>query len=61
MQYLAMRGWRDPDAFPAGDLMVRRALGVTRDKDAVAAAAGWRPYRAYATLHLWRMMADTEN
>jgi len=59
-QYLCLRGWHDPDAFLAGDLMVRRALGVTRDRDASARAERWRPYRAYATLHLWRMLADKD-
>lgn len=53
VQYLAMRAWHDPDAFPAGDLALRRALGVTREADALARAEAWRPYRAYATLHLW--------
>lgn len=53
VQYLAMRAWHDPDAFPAGDLALRRALGVTREADALARAEAWRPYRAYATVHLW--------
>lgn len=57
-QYVAMRGLRDPDAFPAGDLGVRRALadadGTLPTVAAVTARAeAWRPWRAYATLHLW--------
>jgi AraC family transcriptional regulator of adaptative response / DNA-3-methyladenine glycosylase II len=53
VQYLAMRAWHDPDAFPARDLALRRTMGVAREADAIARAASWRPYRAYATLHLW--------
>jgi AraC family transcriptional regulator of adaptative response / DNA-3-methyladenine glycosylase II len=47
--YVAMRAGRDPDAFPAGDLGIRRALealgGPSPDT--------WRPFRAYAAQHLW--------
>jgi AraC family transcriptional regulator, regulatory protein of adaptative response / DNA-3-methyladenine glycosylase II len=50
-EVLALRVLRDPDAFPATDLGVRRALGETVDP------AAWseplRPWRAYATAHLW--------
>jgi AraC family transcriptional regulator of adaptative response / DNA-3-methyladenine glycosylase II len=52
--YIAMRclGW--PDAFPAGDLGVLKALKVTKPKEALALAEQWRPWRAYAVMHLWR-------
>jgi AraC family transcriptional regulator, regulatory protein of adaptative response / DNA-3-methyladenine glycosylase II len=46
-QYVALRALRDPDAFPAGDLGLRRA-GAT-----AARAERWRPWRAYAAMHLW--------
>lgn len=56
-QYIAMRALRDPDAFPASDLGVRRALkagGTMPDAAEVARRAeAWRPWRAYATLALW--------
>ena len=52
-QYVAMRALRDPDAFPASDLGIYRALGVSKPRDALAAAERWRPWRAYAVLHLW--------
>lgn len=55
--YVAMRALRDRDAFPAGDLGVRRALeAIGRDggpRAALALAEAWRPYRAYAVQHLW--------
>lgn len=55
--YIAMRVLRDPDALPDGDLGLRRALAA-RGGDGSAGgltARGerWRPWRAYAALHLW--------
>jgi AraC family transcriptional regulator of adaptative response / DNA-3-methyladenine glycosylase II len=52
-QYIAMRGLGWPDAFPAGDLGVRKALGGVSPRDAEQRAGAWRPWRAYAVLHLW--------
>jgi AraC family transcriptional regulator of adaptative response / DNA-3-methyladenine glycosylase II len=52
-QYVAMRALRSPDAFPAGDLAVQKALGVRRDRDAETRAEAWRPFRAYAVMYLW--------
>lgn len=53
VEYLAMRALHDPDACPAGDLVLRRALGFERTADAAALAEAWRPYRAYAVVRLW--------
>jgi AraC family transcriptional regulator of adaptative response / DNA-3-methyladenine glycosylase II len=58
--YIAMRALSDPDAFPAGDLVLRKA--VARNGATVSAreltelAERWRPWRAYAVFHLWRSM-----
>ena len=52
-QYIAMRALAWPDAFPASDLVVMKALGVTRPKQAAAIAEAWRPWRAYSVIHLW--------
>ena len=52
VEYVAMRALRDPDAFPAGDLGLRRALGIG-PRDVLARGDAWRPWRAYAALHLW--------
>ncbi|GGS91273.1 AraC family transcriptional regulator [Planobispora rosea] len=49
--YIALRALRDPDAWPEGDLGLRRAmacLGIPDDH-----VDRWRPWRAYAALHLW--------
>lgn len=51
--YVAMRALHDPDAFPAGDLGVCKALGGLGPKAAAARAEAWRPWRAYAVMHLW--------
>jgi AraC family transcriptional regulator, regulatory protein of adaptative response / DNA-3-methyladenine glycosylase II len=53
-QYVAMRALGWPDAFPAGDLVVLRALDETRPARASARSERWRPWRAYAVIHLWR-------
>ncbi|HZP93059.1 MAG TPA: AlkA N-terminal domain-containing protein [Burkholderiales bacterium] len=53
-QYIAMRALAWPDAFPASDLGVLRALREKSPKRAAAAAERWRPWRAYAVMHLWR-------
>ena len=57
--YVRMRALGDRDAFPAADLGVIKALaavGVERRAIATVAEA-WRPWRAYATLHLWASLA----
>jgi AraC family transcriptional regulator of adaptative response / DNA-3-methyladenine glycosylase II len=51
---IAMRVLAWPDAFPAGDLGVMRALDARSPAEAEAHAEQWRPFRAYAALHLWR-------
>jgi 3-methyladenine DNA glycosylase/8-oxoguanine DNA glycosylase len=55
--YIAMRALREPDAFPASDLGLLRAMATPDGRPAPAAllatAEAWRPWRAYAALHLW--------
>jgi 3-methyladenine DNA glycosylase/8-oxoguanine DNA glycosylase len=48
-------GWRD--AFPPGDVVVLKALQAGSAAEAARQAEGWRPWRAYALLHLWRRSA----
>jgi AraC family transcriptional regulator of adaptative response / DNA-3-methyladenine glycosylase II len=57
-QYIAMRALREPDAFPASDIGLLRAMAEpdgTRPSAAALAsrAEAWRPWRAYAAQHLW--------
>jgi AraC family transcriptional regulator of adaptative response / DNA-3-methyladenine glycosylase II len=63
-QYIAMRVLREPDAFPATDIGLLRALarsegGRPSTAEVVARAEAWRPWRAYAAQHLWTVDART--
>ena len=55
--YIAMRAFGEPDAFPAGDLGLRKAfasggrLAAARDLEKISER--WRPWRAYAAISLW--------
>jgi 3-methyladenine DNA glycosylase/8-oxoguanine DNA glycosylase len=51
--YVALRVLGDADAFPADDLVLRRAMGVRTAREAAARAEAWRPWRGHALLHLW--------
>jgi AraC family transcriptional regulator, regulatory protein of adaptative response / DNA-3-methyladenine glycosylase II len=57
LAYVSMRALRDPDAFMAGDLGVRKGfemLGLpTTSRAILERAERWRPWRAYAVMHLW--------
>jgi AraC family transcriptional regulator of adaptative response / DNA-3-methyladenine glycosylase II len=57
-EYVSMRalGWRD--AFPAGDLGLRKAMGGITEPALRRAAERWRPWRAYAAQHLWASLGD---
>jgi AraC family transcriptional regulator of adaptative response / DNA-3-methyladenine glycosylase II len=56
-QYIAMRALAWPDAFPHTDLGVMKAIGTKDAKRVLAAAEAWRPWRAYAVMHLWNSLA----
>ena len=56
--YVAMRAGRDPDALPASDLVLRRVLAapggpIPTAREVEATSEPWRPWRAYAVIHLW--------
>ena len=54
--YIAMRAYGEPDAFPAHEFRIRRRLAesgpVPRSAQALTMAERWRPWRAYAAMHL---------
>jgi len=57
-QYIAMRELREPDAFPAADIGLMRAMAAADGRrpspsQLLSRAERWRPWRAYAALHLW--------
>jgi AraC family transcriptional regulator, regulatory protein of adaptative response / DNA-3-methyladenine glycosylase II len=43
-----MRALGEPDAFPEGDLGIERVIGRRSTE-------GWRPFRAYAAMHIWSL------
>jgi 3-methyladenine DNA glycosylase/8-oxoguanine DNA glycosylase len=57
-QYVAMRALNDPDAFLHGDLVLlkvaKEKMGIDSEKELLQRAESWRPWRAYAGMHLWR-------
>ncbi|MGJ7490561.1 DNA-3-methyladenine glycosylase 2 family protein [Variovorax sp. ZT4R33] len=55
-QYIAMRALRWPDAFPAGDVALQKALGVSTAREAADASQCWRPWRSYAVLRAWHTL-----
>ena len=52
-QYVAMRALNEPDAFPSGDLVLRRMLGDCSAREVDRKSLAWRPWRAYAVMLLW--------
>jgi AraC family transcriptional regulator of adaptative response / DNA-3-methyladenine glycosylase II len=56
--YIAMRALRWSDAFPEGDLGLLRAAGETSARRLRAIAEAWRPWRAYAAVHLWHSIGN---
>lgn len=58
-QYIAMRGLSWPDAFPHTDLGIVKALNETNSKKILEMTEKWRPWRAYAALHLWSALEKT--
>lgn len=56
--YMALRALALPDAFPAGDLVLQQVLGGGErlsERATEARSQAWRPWRAYAVLHLWHL------
>lgn len=52
--YIAMRALRMADAFPTADLGLLKATGASSGRELEALSQPWRPWRAYAALHLWQ-------
>jgi len=56
VQYIAMRALAWPDAFLHTDLGVMNALGEKNPPRVLEAGEAWRPWRAYAVMHLWNSL-----
>ena len=52
--YITMRALRWPDAFPKEDIALRHNLGGVSAKRAEEMSQAWRPWRSYATIHIWK-------
>ncbi len=55
-QYIAMRALSWPDAFPHSDLGLKKALKIEKESEILQMAEAWRPWRAYAAMHLWKSL-----
>ena len=61
--YIAMRALGEPDAFPSGDLGLQKACADSKgvklkEGKLLERAEAWRPWRAYAAMHLWASLSD---
>jgi AraC family transcriptional regulator, regulatory protein of adaptative response / DNA-3-methyladenine glycosylase II len=52
--YIAMRALRWTDAFPKEDVVIRKQLGGVTAAEGERISQSFRPWRSYATMHLWR-------
>jgi AraC family transcriptional regulator of adaptative response / DNA-3-methyladenine glycosylase II len=59
-QYIAMRALNEPDAFPSGDLILRRMAGDCSARELDRRSEPWRPWRAYAVMLLWQAARDLD-
>jgi len=60
-EYLCLRVLHWPDAFPAGDLAIQKAMTTQSrpsEKQLYARAESWRPWRSYSTMLLWKSVAN---
>ena len=57
-QYVAMRALAWPDAFPHTDYGILKAMNEPSAARVLEAAEKWRPWRAYAAIHLWESLKE---
>jgi DNA-3-methyladenine glycosylase II len=64
VEYFALRALKDPDAWPGTDLALRRAVEQAvpnRSKlELRDCVERWRPWRAYAAIHLWNKITQEQ-
>ena len=60
-ELVALRVLAWPDAFPATDAGVIRALGGLRPPASTALAEAWRPWRSYAVMQLWQALVPADS
>jgi AraC family transcriptional regulator of adaptative response / DNA-3-methyladenine glycosylase II len=57
-QYVLMRALNEPNAFPSGDLVLKRMAGGCTAAVLERRSEAWRPWRAYAVMLLWQAARD---
>ncbi|MFM6990037.1 MAG: AlkA N-terminal domain-containing protein [Rhodoferax sp.] len=61
-QYIAMRALRWPDALPAQDVALHKAMGVQQSKSPARELervfAAWSPWRSYAVVRAWHTLSQ---
>jgi len=64
-EYIAMRVYREPDAFPSSNPWLRKALshnGTPISSQGLdARSESWRPWRAYAAMYIWDSFIDEDS
>lgn len=62
VEYIALRAFGEPDAFPAPDLALRKAFRegdeLPSERAVIGLAEAFRPFRAYAAMHLWSSLSS---
>lgn len=58
-QYILLRGLSFPDAWLAGDVVIKKQLAKLNSND--DASQQWQPWRAYALLYIWRYATEIDN
>ncbi|MEF9876904.1 MAG: Ada metal-binding domain-containing protein [Gordonibacter sp.] len=58
VQYLLMRAYGHPDAFPATDLGVKNAFPGLKPRELARLSEAWSPWRSYAVMSLWSAPHD---
>ncbi len=56
VQYVGMRAFSWPDAFPHTDYGVKKALANLTEKEILDKSREWKPWRSYAALNLWNSL-----
>jgi AraC family transcriptional regulator of adaptative response / DNA-3-methyladenine glycosylase II len=60
VQYIGMRAFSWPDAFPDTDYGVKKALPGMKPQDILNLSHVWKPWRSYATLNLWNSLKSKD-
>jgi AraC family transcriptional regulator of adaptative response / DNA-3-methyladenine glycosylase II len=60
VQYIGMRAFSWPDAFPHTDYGIKKALAGKTPKEILALSEAWRPWRAYAAINLWNSLTHSD-